>query len=740
MAASNVCWGIEVGAFAIKAIKLEAEGDGVRVVDFAVIRHPRVLSAPELDLNDALRVALGALTARVDLSKAQLAISLPGHQGFARFAKLPPVEPKKVPDVVKFEAGQQIPFDLSEVEWDYQTFVSPDSPVVEVGIFAITKAKVNERLGLLGDMGITPDQATLSPLAAYNALAFDLGFTGDTKGTVLLDIGTTASDLIIADAGRVWIRTFPIGGHNFTDALVNAFKLSYLKAEKLKLEGDQGKNARHVFQAMRPVFTDLAQEVQRSIGYYQSLHPEAQLTRLIGLGSTFRLPGLRKYIKQQLQVDVYRVEQFKRANVDGPQAGEFQEAALNLATAYGLALQGLGLAALRANLMPTQVIRTAVWKRKTPWFATAAGLGVAAGGAMYLRWFLDSSVEANLRPPAEFSRVAEIGQSAATQAREMGVTGEGEATNLVSAGSMGALLAHKGLFAHLTADLQRMVADTTTQVRPQLPERAAVAMSIQRVEVDYRPGAGAMAAAAGDPSGLSVDPNQGTFGAPMLGPGSFDEGMAGRGMIEQGFGAGPVGGGAGASGGASGTREDIKEAEIKDEDRFLVRVTITTPHPDPNAFAIEAVERWLNDREAEGKLADKPYRWVLSDTPREELPLPPSAAGQTGGQTGGPAGGLAGDFGQRPGFEGEAGRGGRGLETLQPADPNGRLLLPPGDLRGGGGLGGGLPAAGPVNLVPTADELPPPATGRMVLTFFLVLDRPQPAAEGGVGADVGGGA
>ena len=66
-------------------------------------------------------------------------MSVPGHAAFARFAKLPPVEPKKVPDIVKFEAMQQIPFPLDQVEWDYQTFVSPDSPDVEVGIFAITR-------------------------------------------------------------------------------------------------------------------------------------------------------------------------------------------------------------------------------------------------------------------------------------------------------------------------------------------------------------------------------------------------------------------------------------------------------------------------------------------------------------------------------------------------------------------------------------------------------------------------
>jgi type IV pilus assembly protein PilM len=143
MPSSNVCWGVEVGAGAIKALKLELVGEGnARVVDFVMLPHKKVLSTPDLDQNDALRVALGALASQVDLTNTSIAVSVPGHSAFARFAKLPPVEPKKVPDIVKFEAVQQIPFPIDQVEWDYQTFVSPDSPDIEVGIFAITRDRI----------------------------------------------------------------------------------------------------------------------------------------------------------------------------------------------------------------------------------------------------------------------------------------------------------------------------------------------------------------------------------------------------------------------------------------------------------------------------------------------------------------------------------------------------------------------------------------------------------------------
>ena len=455
MASSNICWGIEMGFGAIKALKLENDGTGYKVLDFAVINHPKVLSTPELDQTDAMRVALGTLVNQHDLSNARIAVSLPGHQSFARFAKLPPVEPKKVPDIVKFEAVQQIPFPLEEVEWDYQTFVSPDSPDIEVGIFAVTRPRIMEQLSMLHDVGLTPDLVTLSPIAAYNSLAVDLGFTDETPGTIILDIGTVATDMIIAEAGRVWVRTFPIGGHQFTEALVSAFKLSYSKAEKLKREAEQSKHARHVFQAMRPVFSDIVQEIQRSIGFYHSVHPDADLKRLVGLGSTFRLPGLRKYLKQQLQLDVYRLEQFKKISVDDPRAGEFQAASFNLATAYGCVLQSFEQAPMAANLMPVPVIKEAMWKKKVPYFVTAAGLAAATAGAMFIRPLMDSTAFTGATRPPVLAQVASEAGRLADDAELAKVTDSASAD--LRGSEIVGLLNSRELYAQILEDSARLL-------------------------------------------------------------------------------------------------------------------------------------------------------------------------------------------------------------------------------------------------------------------------------------------
>lgn len=384
MASSKAAWGIEVGANAVKAIRLERTGQGVQVTDFAFVEHKKVLTTPDLDQNEVIRLSLGQLLSQKNMENERIVMSVPGHSALARFAKLPPVEPKKIPDIVKFEAVQQIPFPIDQVEWDFQTFSAPDSPEVEVGIFAITKEKIADRLALYAELGLQPEIVTLSPLAAYNAAVFDVD-PQPGKPLVLLDIGTSASDLIVSHEGRCWIRTFPLGGHHFTEALEQSFSLSYSKAERLKHESATSQYAKQMMQAMRPIFGDLLQEVQRSLGHFQTLHRGAEVTTIIGVGSTFKIPGLRKFLGQQLQLDVTRLDEFKKIRVEGREAADFAAHCVNFATAYGLALQGVGLSAISVNLSPVRNIREKLWTSKTRWFGAAAALAIIAGAAMTVR-------------------------------------------------------------------------------------------------------------------------------------------------------------------------------------------------------------------------------------------------------------------------------------------------------------------------------------------------------------------
>src|SRR5438874_1355959 len=178
--ASNFAWGIDIGNRALKAVKLVREGDGLRVDDFEVIEHETVLSNAGDNRETLITGALSSFVQRHPFRGGQVAIGVSGQSSFARFIKLPPVESKKIPEIVKFEAIQQIPFPLDDVEWSYQLFQSAESPDVEVGIFAMRKELVNQQIKFYTDFDLNVQVVQMNPLAVYNALVHDGRFEEGT--------------------------------------------------------------------------------------------------------------------------------------------------------------------------------------------------------------------------------------------------------------------------------------------------------------------------------------------------------------------------------------------------------------------------------------------------------------------------------------------------------------------------------------------------------------------------------
>jgi type IV pilus assembly protein PilM len=386
MASARFAWGIDIGNRALKAVKLVRDGDQLKVDDFELIEHEHVLSNAGDNRDQLIQTALANFVQRHPQKGGVVAIGVAGQSSFARFIKLPPVEEKKIPEIVKFEAIQQIPFPLDDVEWSYQLFRSAESPDVEVGIFAMRKDLIQRHIQFFTDFDMNVQLVQMNPLAVYNAVYYDQRIRGTT---MVIDLGAENTDLIICDNDSVWMRSIPIGGNNFTETLVKAFKLPFAKAEDLKRNAATSKYARQIFQAMRPVFADLVAEIQRSVGFYASVHRDSRIKKIIALGGTFRLPGLQKYLQQNLSLDVERLDNIAAGAPSDPKlAATFNENLLSVVGAYGLAVQAMGEGKITSSLLPASIRREKLWKEKTPIFAAAAAVFCIGTGVALTGYFL----------------------------------------------------------------------------------------------------------------------------------------------------------------------------------------------------------------------------------------------------------------------------------------------------------------------------------------------------------------
>jgi len=124
-------WAIDIGNSSLKALQLSDAGGVVEVLGFANIEHSKILTGTNVkpaERDELIALSLHQFVTENNVGKKDvIIISMPSQNSFARFVNLPPVEQKRVPEIVKFEASQQIPFDISEVQWDWQVLAETDT-------------------------------------------------------------------------------------------------------------------------------------------------------------------------------------------------------------------------------------------------------------------------------------------------------------------------------------------------------------------------------------------------------------------------------------------------------------------------------------------------------------------------------------------------------------------------------------------------------------------------------------
>lgn len=427
MAKIQPVWAIDIGQAALKALKLVpgTEPDTLQAEAFDFIEYPKILSQPDADPEELVREALATFMDRNDVVGSKVCLGVSGQAGLVKFIKLPPVEKKRIPDIVKFEARQQIPFQLEEVIWDYQQIGGDEGDddddgftMAEVGLFAMKRDQINRAIQPLKNAGIEVDLVQMGPIALYNFANFDRKpVKGDNSGSVVyVDIGADNTDLIISDGTRIWQRNVPIGGNHFTRALTKELKLTFAKAEHLKRNATKAPDPRAVFTAMRGIFNDFSSEINRSIGFYSSVNRTAKISKVVGLGNGFKLPGLQKFLQQNLSYDVEKLESFEKLTGDEViTAPQFVENLPSFAIAYGLAVQGLGNASLKTNLLPPEIAQVRMIRRKKPWALAASTLLMLGITALFLS---DWNAYAKVTSP-DFAEAVTAANSASSTGKKL---------------------------------------------------------------------------------------------------------------------------------------------------------------------------------------------------------------------------------------------------------------------------------------------------------------------------------
>ena len=384
--AANTVWAIDVGHNELKAVKAQRAGDRVQILSFDLVEYRQSLVAPGVDRDVQIQQAVHTFVARNDLGGCSVAVVMPAPSALVRFIQLPPVDRSAIADIVEYEARQQIPFPLEEVCWDHAAIDRGFIPgeQVEVGLFALRKEITYAFTNCLKVGGLEPDLLQIPQVALLNFVNFDRH--PGREAIMVMDMGVENTHILWLSEDTVWSRSLPIGGHTFTQAIQQALSISYEEAEREKLNARKSPRAREIAEAISQPLSRLIEEVQRSVGYFRSLHPESRIGSMLALGAGFRLPGLARYLTEATGIEIHGLSSLENFDLSAARNVEyFRRHAAGFPVALGAAAQALGiLGTLETTMLPPEIIRRKVLVRKKPWAVAAAAAVLAMVGVLYV--------------------------------------------------------------------------------------------------------------------------------------------------------------------------------------------------------------------------------------------------------------------------------------------------------------------------------------------------------------------
>jgi type IV pilus assembly protein PilM len=340
--------GLDIGSSAVKAVELKPAGRSFKVTAYGSEPLPpdSIVDGAIIDgaaVADAIRRLFDARGIRT----RDVAASLSGNAVIVKKITLPAMTAAELRESIYWEAEQYIPFDIQDVNLDYQVLEKADKQAngsMDVLLVAAKKEKIADYTGVIAQAGRTAVVVDVDAFALQNA--YEMNYGGDPGSVVvLLNAGASATNInILSGDQSVFTRDVSIGGNAYTEALQRELNLPYESADQLKkgvaVDGVTFEEARPV---LRAVSENVLLEIQKTFDFFKTTAASERIERIIVSGGASRAEGFTEMLTERFEAPVEHFDPFKRISFDARKlGGEAADVAPTVAVAVGLALRRAG--------------------------------------------------------------------------------------------------------------------------------------------------------------------------------------------------------------------------------------------------------------------------------------------------------------------------------------------------------------------------------------------------------------
>ena len=339
--------GCDVGSSAVKLVELKPLKNGEFQLVHAAIAELSAEAIVDGAIMDSSLVveAVSRLISENGVKSQQFGGSLSGHSVIIKKIELPAMSPEELSESIQWEAEQYIPFDINDVNLDYEILDDGSGgDSMDVLLVAVKNDRIADYTSVIAQAGRQPVLIDVDVFAVQNA--FEVNYGVDPNAVALVNIGASVMNIsVLQNGASIFWRDVAFGGNQYTEAIQRELNLPREDAERLKLGERVGEHSlQQVLGVLNSVSEDLAGELDKTINFFLATSSVDRIERMVLSGGASKTVNLDEVIKERFQVDVeilnpFRNIRYSEADFDPEWIGRHAPA---MTVAVGLAVRTVG--------------------------------------------------------------------------------------------------------------------------------------------------------------------------------------------------------------------------------------------------------------------------------------------------------------------------------------------------------------------------------------------------------------
>jgi type IV pilus assembly protein PilM len=335
--------GLDIGSSCIKAVELKKAKGEIQVSTLGVepLAADIVVDSMIVD-SGSVSGAISKIFNEHKIKSKLVATSVSGHSVIVKKITTQTMSDGELAETINTEAAQHIPFDIADVNIDYQILSDdPTAPQMDVLLVAVKKDKILNYTNVLNLAGKSPAVVDIDAFALQNCYEYNYEPAPGTT-VALLNLGASVMNInIVKGTTPLFTRDVSVGGNQYTDSLQKELDLSFDDAEALKLGqrvGTVSEDAK--LPILQQVTEIIVLEIQKTFDFFRATAAGEHIERIYLAGGSSRVPGLIEALRSEFSMPVEILNPFQRiSTVNVTDAGLIDQNAGQLAVAVGLALR-----------------------------------------------------------------------------------------------------------------------------------------------------------------------------------------------------------------------------------------------------------------------------------------------------------------------------------------------------------------------------------------------------------------